>query len=116
MTPLENKPCHLWQGIKIYFGWVQALPNFLRGLTLAYRFIATLFFILFKIFFRFKIIGIEKVPDKGGVIVVSNHVSHLDPLVIGAAIRKRQSTYMAKSELFKMPLIGAFVKTFSFPV
>lgn len=85
-------------------------------MTLAYRFTATLFFVLFKIFFRFKIINIEKVPEKGGVIVVSNHVSHLDPLVIGAAIRHRQATYMAKSGLFKIPLIGAFVKTFSFPV
>lgn len=85
-------------------------------MTLAYRFTTTLFFLLFKIFFRFKIDGIEKVPEKGGVIVVSNHVSHLDPLVIGAAIRKRQSTFMAKRGLFKIPLIGTFVKTFSFPV
>ena len=85
-------------------------------MTLAYRFTTILFFILFKIFFRFKIINIEKVPEKGGVIVVSNHVSHLDPLVIGAAIRKRQSTFMAKRGLFKIPLVGAFVKTFSFPV
>ena len=85
-------------------------------MTLAYRFTTTLLFILFKIFFRFKIINIEKVPEKGGVIVVSNHVSHLDPLVIGAAIRHRQSTFMAKRGLFKIPLVGAFVKTFSFPV
>ncbi|MCX5717172.1 MAG: lysophospholipid acyltransferase family protein [Nitrospirae bacterium] len=85
-------------------------------MTLAYRFATTFFFLLFKIFFRFKIINIEKVPEKGGVIVVSNHVSHLDPLVIGAAIRKRQATFMAKRGLFKIPLIGAFVKTFSFPV
>ncbi|MBI3377723.1 MAG: 1-acyl-sn-glycerol-3-phosphate acyltransferase [Nitrospirae bacterium] len=85
-------------------------------MTLAYRFTATLCFVLFKIFFRFKIVNIEKVPEKGGVIVVSNHVSHLDPLVIGAAIRHRQATFMAKRGLFKIPLVGAFVKTFSFPV
>jgi 1-acyl-sn-glycerol-3-phosphate acyltransferase len=85
-------------------------------LTLAYRFTSTLFFVLFKIFFRFKITGIEKLPEKGGVIVVSNHASHLDPLVIGSAIRKRQATFIAKRGLFKIPLIGAFVKTFSFPV
>lgn len=85
-------------------------------MTLAYRFATTFFFLLFKIFFRFKIDGIEKVPQKGGVIVVSNHISHLDPLVIGAAIRHRQATFMAKRGLFKIPLIGAFVKTFSFPV
>ena len=85
-------------------------------MTLAYRVATIFFFLLFKIFFRFKIDGIEKVPEKGGVIVVSNHISHLDPLVIGAAIRKRQSTFMAKRGLFKIPLVGAFVKTFSFPV
>jgi len=85
-------------------------------LTLAYRFATTFFFLLFKIFFRLKIDGIEKVPQKGGVIVASNHASHLDPLVIGSAIRKRQATFMAKRGLFKIPFIGAFVKTFSFPV
>lgn len=85
-------------------------------MTLAYRFTTIFFFILLKTFFRLKVINVEKVPEKGGVIVVSNHVSHLDPLVIGVAVRKRQSSFMAKSGLFKIPLIGAFVKTFSFPV
>ena len=50
------------------------------------------------------------------MIVVSNHLSYLDPPVLGAAISKRQATFMARSGLFKIPLIGAFVKTFSFPV
>jgi len=85
-------------------------------LTFAYRFATIFFFLLFKAFFRLKIINIENLPQKGGVIVVSNHVSHLDPLVIGSAIKMRQSTFMAKRALFKIPLVGTFVKTFSFPV
>jgi len=85
-------------------------------LTFAYRFTTNFFFVFFKIFFRFKIIDLQNVPQKGGVILVSNHISHLDPLVIGCAIRMRQATFMAKRALFKVPLVGTFVKTFSFPV
>lgn len=73
-------------------------------------------FTIFKIFSRLEVIDSKNVPEKGGVIVAANHVSYLDPLVIGCAIKKRQATYMARSGLFKIPLIGAFVRTFSFPV
>lgn len=85
-------------------------------MSLPYRIIKLLLLIIFKGIFRFKVIGSENVPEKGGVIVATNHTSYLDPLVIGCAIRKRQATFMARHGLFKIPLIGMFVKTFSFPV
>jgi 1-acyl-sn-glycerol-3-phosphate acyltransferase len=47
--------------------------------------------------------------------VASNHASYLDPLVVGAAL-KRRATYMAKEGLFRIPAIGEFVRSFSFPV
>lgn len=81
-----------------------------------YGAIRLLLLIIFKFFFRLKVIGNENVPEKGGVIVATNHTSHLDPLVISCAIKKRQPIYMAKSELFNIPVVGIFVKTFSFPV
>ncbi|MBI5188701.1 MAG: 1-acyl-sn-glycerol-3-phosphate acyltransferase [Nitrospirae bacterium] len=80
-----------------------------------YWFFRAIFYIFLKVFNRLEVIGSKNVPDKGGVIVAANHVSYLDPLVIGAAL-KRRATYMAKQELFKIPLIGIFVKSFSFPV
>jgi 1-acyl-sn-glycerol-3-phosphate acyltransferase len=80
-----------------------------------YWFFRTIFYIFFKVFNRLEVIGSENVPEKGGVIVAANHVSYLDPLVIGAAL-KRRATYIAKQELFEVPLLGIFVKSFSFPV
>ncbi len=80
-----------------------------------YWFFRNTFFIFFKVFNRLKIIGSENVPGTGGVVVAANHASYLDPLVVGAAL-KRRATYMAKEGLFKIPAIGEFVRSFSFPV
>jgi 1-acyl-sn-glycerol-3-phosphate acyltransferase len=80
-----------------------------------YNFFKFLFYIGFKIFNRLEVFSAEKVPEKGGVIVAANHSSYLDPPLIGVAL-KRRATFMAKEGLFKVPLLGRFVRAFSFPV
>jgi 1-acyl-sn-glycerol-3-phosphate acyltransferase len=72
-------------------------------------------FIFFKVFNRLEVIGSENIPEEGGSIVAANHISYLDPPVIGAAL-KRRATYMAREGLFNVPLLGAIVRSFSFPV
>jgi 1-acyl-sn-glycerol-3-phosphate acyltransferase len=84
-------------------------------LSSLYWFFRNTFFIFFKVFNRLSVTGYENVPGTGGVIVAANHASYLDPLVVGAAL-KRRATYMAKEGLFKIPLIGEFVSSFSFQV
>lgn len=84
-------------------------------MTFLYRFLKAIIYIILKVFYRFEVIGSENIPEEGGVIVAPNHVSYLDPPVIGAAL-KRHATFMAREGLFKIPLLGAFVRTFSFPV
>jgi 1-acyl-sn-glycerol-3-phosphate acyltransferase len=84
-------------------------------LTFLYLVFKTFFYIFLKVFYRFEVIGSENIPEEGGVIVAANHVSYLDPPVIGTAL-KRHVTFMAREGLFKIPLFGAFVRTFSFPV
>jgi 1-acyl-sn-glycerol-3-phosphate acyltransferase len=84
-------------------------------LSSLYWFFRHTFFIFFKVFNRLRVTGHENVPATGGVIVASNHASYLDPLVVGAAL-KRRATYMAKEGLFRIPAIGEFVRSFSFPV
>ncbi len=51
-----------------------------------FRFI---FLVLLKLFFRLKVEGLENLPRKTNFIVVANHASYLDSLVIGAAIPKK---------------------------
>jgi len=53
----------------------------------------------FHIYFRMSRIGREHIPDKGPVIIASNHRSFLDPFVIGTMAR-RPMYYVSKSELF----------------
>ena len=48
-----------------------------------------MFIIIFKLFFRLKVEGLENLPKKTNFIVVANHASFLDPLAIGTAIPRR---------------------------
>ena len=51
-----------------------------------------------------KFIGFEKVDKSGGYILCSNHTSMSDPFFI-ITIFKRQVNFMAKSELFRIPVV-----------
>lgn len=52
--------------------------------------------------------GREHVPRSGSVIVASNHVSFWDPPMVGAATR-RELHFLAKSELFRIPVLGPLI-------
>jgi len=80
-----------------------------------YWFFKAILYVFFKVFNKLEVIGSENVPEEGGVIVAANHVSYLDPPLMGVAL-KRQATYMAKEGLFKIPLLGAVIRLFSVPI
>jgi len=61
------------------------------------------------------VIGSENIPKRGGIIVAANHLSYIDPPVIGAALRRRPS-FIAKEGLFGVPFLGKFIRYFSLPV
>ena len=54
--------------------------------------------------------GAERLPRAGGLLVVANHKSYLDPALVGSII-PRQIHYLAKRELFTMPLLGRWVRS-----
>lgn len=53
--------------------------------------------------FRFKVM--ERLPESGGLLVLSSHQSHLDPLLLGLATNRRLSS-LARSSLFKFGPFG----------
>jgi len=55
-----------------------------------------------RLYFRFRGIGRENIPKKGGVIVALNHRSFLDPFLI-VGLTRRQAFFVAKRELFEKP-------------
>ena len=58
---------------------------------------------LMRLWFRLRVEGAEHVPASGPAILAVNHRSNLDPVVLGAALR-RPVSYMTKAELFVWPL------------
>jgi 1-acyl-sn-glycerol-3-phosphate acyltransferase len=66
--------------------------------------------------FDLKVYGAHRVPQEGGVLLVSNHQSYLDPVLVGVRLR-RPLSYLAKSELFKFPPFAWFIRSLgAFPV
>lgn len=61
--------------------------------------------------------GLEHVPARGPCLIVSNHLSWLDPPALGCALAHRQVHFMAKQELFERPLLGPVIRALgAFPV
>lgn len=59
----------------------------------------------FRLLFRVHVTGTEHIPASGACLVCANHVGAPDAIVI-AAVLSRQVRYLAKKELFSMPLVG----------
>lgn len=55
---------------------------------------------LFKLLFGFEVKGRENIPYRGSLIIASNHISYLDPPILGAAAT-REVHFVAKEGLFK---------------
>ncbi|PSL41989.1 1-acyl-sn-glycerol-3-phosphate acyltransferase [Planomicrobium soli] len=69
-----------------------------------------------KPLYRFEVIGLEKFPKEGGILLCSNHIHALDPPVVGMTA-PRTVHFMAKEELFKNPVLGPILpKVNAFPV
>ncbi|HEY6325032.1 MAG TPA: lysophospholipid acyltransferase family protein [Candidatus Cybelea sp.] len=62
-----------------------------------------------RVVWRARVRGTENVPPTGPLIVACNHVSYLDPPAMGCLCPRRIS-YMAKKELFEIPVLGAAIR------
>jgi 1-acyl-sn-glycerol-3-phosphate acyltransferase len=80
-----------------------------------YRILSITFQAFFTLLFRARIIGRENMPQDGAVILAANHMSNWDPPLV-AAFLSRPVSYMAKLELFQIPVFGrAITACHAFP-
>jgi 1-acyl-sn-glycerol-3-phosphate acyltransferase len=96
MAPALREP---WPSLALYRGlkWSVVRP-LLRG------------------YFQGRIEGQEQVPQKGPAIVVSNHGSYFDPPLLSCALA-RPVAFMAKEELFQIPLLSPLISLYgAYPV
>ena len=75
-----------------------------------YQLVSYLFVLpIYRFVFKGYLIGENNIPQKDSFIMVSNHGSLLDPPLLGHALG-RNISFMAKAELFKIPLLGFVIK------
>ncbi|MFD1707122.1 lysophospholipid acyltransferase family protein [Siminovitchia sediminis] len=81
-----------------------------------YSFAKTVVKSIFKPLYRIEVIGRENFPSTGGVLLCSNHISNLDPPVVGITC-PRPVCFMAKEELFNAPILKSLLPGLkAFPV
>jgi 1-acyl-sn-glycerol-3-phosphate acyltransferase len=74
-------------------------------MTFTYWFFASLARLLARLFFRYRIIHRERLPETGGIILASNHQSYFDPPLVGICSR-RAVYYLARKTLMDWPFFG----------
>lgn len=65
---------------------------------------------LLKVVYRWRVIGRENLPGEGPALLVSNHVSYIDALLIGAVARRRWVRFVISREFLHKPVIGPLVR------
>lgn len=74
---------------------------------ITYQLVKNLLLVFLKIFFRWRLWGLENVPRRGPAIIAANHISYFDPLCHGYMVTRagRWPRFFAKAELWKNPFL-----------
>ena len=82
-----------------------------------YRFLHAVLGGILRFLFRVRVCNGEKEPKEGHYLVCSNHTGLSDPIILAVALRHQKVHFMAKKELFKVPLVASFFRAIgAFPV
>ena len=85
-------------------------------MSTGFKFIQLILRSFMSILYEVELVGVENVPKEGAIIVCSNHLSNFDPILLGAFL-PRHIYFMAKRELFRIPVVGQLMKLLgAFPV
>jgi len=81
-----------------------------------WRFLQALAHVVFGTWLRFRAIGLENIPQEGPGLIIANHVSFLDPLLVGLSLT-RPVSFVARDSLFRIPVVGWILRnTYVMPI
>ena len=80
------------------------------GQILFYRFGYWLLLSFFTLVYRARFFGTHSIPDTGGLLIIANHQSQLDPPLVGVGIRRRNMAAIAREGLFRHFPLGALLR------
>jgi 1-acyl-sn-glycerol-3-phosphate acyltransferase len=63
-----------------------------------------------NVMYRIRVHGLENIPESGPALIVSNHVSFMDPLVLGGSVR-RPVRFVMDHNIFKIPVLNFIFRT-----
>ena len=86
-----------------------------KDMSTRYRVFRRFMIALGRLLFGFTVFGAEKVPERGPLVVASNHRRYADPVLVCMAVPRRLQ-WMGKKELFVFPFERFFYFIGTFPV
>jgi 1-acyl-sn-glycerol-3-phosphate acyltransferase len=81
-----------------------------RWTRLCYQLWKFPFVLIFRLIFRTVIVGADRVPLEGPLLVVANHTSFADPPLLGVVLPRRIE-FMTMVELFRNPIVAWLIKS-----
>lgn len=88
-----------------------------RPIGRAYRVLRALLAGPIRFLTRIHVHGRENEPKDGACLVICNHLTWRDPIMLCVVLRHRQPHFMAKKELFKIPVLAQLIRAFgAYPV
>lgn len=84
--------------------------------NIVWRVCQTMWGLFCGVWFRFRTQGLDRMPAGGGGLLLINHQSYLDPLMVGLPLR-RPVSFLARDSLFKVPVVGWILRnTYVMPI
>lgn len=83
-------------------------PGYGEKMSLGWRFVWLVLYYPVSGLFRLTYRNIERVPQQGPMIIVTNHVSHIDPFLVSKFVldAARTPRFLAKESIFDVPAVG----------
>jgi 1-acyl-sn-glycerol-3-phosphate acyltransferase len=85
--------------------WIDEQSRFWFGMTVV------IVGLLFRFWVRrYRVLGVERVPASGGILLIANHTTGMDPFLLGYPLAKRMPWGPGKIELFRHPIFAYFMR------
>lgn len=68
--------------------------------------------ITLRLLYRYRVLDRDRIPATGAVLVVANHESFLDPMLVGSTMSDRQFSPLARDSLFRFRPFGALLRSY----